>query len=45
MKPTNDYLFIVEGWGQLKPEEIVEEAFSILDEKLDDFDKQIKKIK
>ncbi|MEK6907084.1 MAG: DNA-directed RNA polymerase subunit D [Nanoarchaeota archaeon] len=40
-----DFLFFVESWGQLKPEEIFKKALEIFDEKLDDFSEKLKKAK
>ena len=37
--------FTIELWGQLTAQEILEEAFRILDDKLESFEKQISKIK
>lgn len=40
-----DFIFRLESWGQLKPKEILLEALNILDSKLSDFSKSLKKIK
>jgi len=40
-----NFVFFVESWGQLKPEEIINKAFDIFDEKLDDFSDKLKKAK
>ncbi len=40
----NDFIFTIESFGQLTPKEILLEAFNVLDKKLDDFSKAIKKI-
>ncbi|MDD5650980.1 MAG: DNA-directed RNA polymerase subunit D [Candidatus Nanoarchaeia archaeon] len=39
-----DFIFEVEAWGQLSPKEIMDEALNILDEKLDEFSKQVKSL-
>ena len=38
-----DFVFTVESWGQLDPKEMVSQAISILNEKLEAFGKEIKK--
>ena len=40
-----NFIFYVESWGQLKPEEIVKKAFKVFEEKLDDFEAKLKKAK
>ena len=40
-----NFIFFVESWGQLKPEEIVKKALEIFDEKLDEFGEKLKKAK
>ena len=40
-----NFIFFVESWGQLKPEEIVKKALEIFDEKLDEFGDKLKKAK
>ena len=42
---NNDFIFHLEPWGQLKSDEILEKAIDVIDEKLDDFAAEIKKIK
>ena len=37
--------FVIELWGQLTAQEILEEAFRILEDKLEGFEKQVSKIK
>ena len=39
------FIFFLESWGQLEPKRIIQEALKIFDSKLDDFSKQLKKIK
>lgn len=39
------FVFYIEPWGQLEAREMLTEAIKIMDEKLDEFEKQIKKIK
>ena len=38
-----DFVFTIESWGKLSPEEIFTTALDILDEKLDDFSAQLSK--
>jgi len=38
----NDFVFYVESWGQLDPEEIVSEALDIMHKKFDEFEKTLK---
>ena len=46
VKNSNEnFIFFVESWGQLKPEEIVRKSLEIFDEKLDDFSDKLKKAK
>jgi DNA-directed RNA polymerase subunit D len=46
VKNSNEnFIFFVESWGQLKPEEIVKKALNIFDEKLDEFSDKLKKAK
>lgn len=40
-----DFIFYLESFGQLSPKEILLEATNIIDKKLDDFEKQLKKLK
>jgi len=40
-----NFIFFIESWGQLKPEEIVKKALEIFDEKLDEFGDKLKKAK
>ncbi len=40
-----NFIFFVESWGQLKPEEIVKKSLEIFDEKLDEFSEKLKKAK
>ena len=40
-----DFVFYLESWGQLRPEEIVKKALEIFDEKLDEFSDKLKKAK
>ena len=40
-----NFIFFVESWGQLKPEEIVRKSLEIFDEKLDEFSDKLKKAK
>ena len=40
-----DYMFCVESWGQLTPKEIMTKAVDMLDLKLDEFEKALKKVK
>ncbi|MBT4351447.1 DNA-directed RNA polymerase subunit D [archaeon] len=42
---NDNYLFHVESWGQLKPKEILLKSMDILNQKLDEFGKLIKKVK
>jgi len=37
-----DYVFVLESWGQLEPEEIIKTAVEIFNDKLKEFSKQIK---
>jgi DNA-directed RNA polymerase subunit D len=39
------FIFNLESWGQLSHKEIFREAFKIIDSNLDDFSKEVKKIK
>jgi len=41
---NDSFDFSLESWGQLKPKEIFKEATKIFEEKLDSFEKEIKKI-
>ncbi len=46
VKNSNEnFIFFVESWGQLKPEEIVKKSLEIFDEKLDEFSNKLKKAK
>lgn len=38
-----DFVFYIESWGQLKPKEIMKQATAEFSQKLDDFEKAIKK--
>ncbi|MFP4189936.1 MAG: DNA-directed RNA polymerase subunit D [Candidatus Woesearchaeota archaeon] len=40
----NKFIFTVESWGQLSPEEMVKEAVKILTEKFDDFSARLKEL-
>jgi len=40
-----DFIFHVESWGQLKPKKLLLTAIDMLEDKLDEFNKKIKKIK
>lgn len=40
-----DFIFTVESWGQLKPQEMVEKGLDVIDSALDDFNTQIKDLK
>src|SRR3989344_1358087 len=40
-----DFIFYIEPWGQLKPKEILDAAIDIFNDKLDEFSKQVNKIK
>ena len=40
-----DFIFEIESWGQLKLKELLKSATEILDKKLDDLSKQLKKVK
>ncbi len=40
-----NFLFSIESWGQLKPEEIFKKSLEIFDEKLDEFSDKLKKAK
>lgn len=42
-KNLKDFVFSVESWGQLKPKEIMKQAATEFSQKLDDFEKAIKK--
>jgi DNA-directed RNA polymerase subunit D len=44
-KEVNNFVFYVETWGQLSPEEIIMQASKRLDTKLDDFAEAFKKTK
>ena len=41
----DDFLLFIESWGQLKPEELMLKAITIIDNKLATFQKQVDKIK
>lgn len=41
----SDFIFYLESWGQLKPKEILSKAAEIYEEKLEEFEKLVKKIK
>lgn len=46
LTPSKDkFIFYIESWGQLSPKEIFLKALDVLDEKLTDFDKKLKKLK
>ena len=40
---NENFIFFIESWGQLTPEEIFNKALEIFDEKLDDFSEKLKK--
>ena len=40
-----DFIFHVESWGQLKPKKLLLTAIDMLEDKLDDFNKSLKKLK
>ena len=40
-----DFIFTIESWGQLTPLEILNQASNLFEEKLDDFEKTLSKIK
>lgn len=40
-----DFIFHIESWGQLKPKKLLLIAIDILEDKLDDFSKNLKKLK
>ena len=40
-----NFIFYLESWGQLEPKEILTKAIDIFDDKLDEFEKLVKKIK
>lgn len=42
---NNDFVFFVEGFGQIKPKDIFIEAINALDANLEEFEKAVKKIK
>lgn len=42
---NENFIFFLESWGQLKPEEIVKKALEIFDERLDEFSEKLKKAK
>lgn len=42
---NEDFIVNLESWGQLKHNEILEKAIDVMDEKLDEFEDNIKKIK
>jgi DNA-directed RNA polymerase subunit D len=41
----NKFMFFIESWGQLSPKEILLKALDALDEKVDEFAKDLKKLK
>lgn len=41
----DEFIFSVESWGQLTPKEMILTALDILDKKLDEFEKELKKLK
>ena len=45
INPTKEYLMTVESWGQLDPEEIVQEAVNNFDKQLEEFVELVAKIK
>jgi DNA-directed RNA polymerase subunit D len=45
VSPSGSYLFTIESWGQLEPEEIVAEAVKAYQEQIDDFTEQVSKAK
>lgn len=46
IKPSEeDFIFYIESFGHLKPEEIFTEAIKVLDSNLEEFNKEIKKFK
>jgi len=42
---TNDYILGVESWGQLTPKEIVKTSIEEFDQKLEEFQEELKKVK
>ncbi len=42
---NEDFIVTIEPWGQLEPKEILAEAVKIFDAKLNEFEKEVKKIK
>ena len=40
-----DFIFTIESWGKLAPEEIISKSLDVLDEKLDEFAAQLSKAK
>ena len=42
VKPSDDFIFYIESWGQLEPKKIVTQAAKILEEELDEFAEKIK---
>jgi DNA-directed RNA polymerase subunit D len=42
---NKDFIVHLESWGQLKNNEILDKAIDVMDDKLDEFESQIKKIK
>ncbi len=45
LKPSNDFIFYLESWGQLDCKKILLEASRILDKKLDGFSEKLKQAK
>jgi DNA-directed RNA polymerase subunit D len=45
LNPTKEYLMTIESWGQLDPEEIVQEAMNNYDKQLEEFVELVAKIK
>jgi DNA-directed RNA polymerase subunit D len=45
VEPKNSYLMIIESWGQLEPQEIVEKAIDAYDKQIDEFIELLAKAK
>lgn len=43
VKPSSDFIFYIESWGQLEPKKIVTEAVNIFNEQLDEFQALLRK--
>jgi DNA-directed RNA polymerase subunit D len=45
LNPTKEYLMTIEAWGQLEPEEIIQESLNNFDKQLEEFTELVNKMK